>query len=147
ALNVSFTGGAVMGVGVAGLAVLGLGGLYIVLKQLFAPEASVNSDEMIRTIEVLTGFSLGAESIALFAGVGGGIYTTAADLGAELVGIVEAGTPEDDHRNPAPIADNVGDNVGDEAGMGAALFGSHVATVLATIVLGHQTTSIDQDGR
>ncbi len=146
ALNVSFTGGAVMGVGVAGLAVLGLGGLYIVLKQLFAPEASVNSDEMIRTIEVLTGFSLGAESIALFARVGGGIYTKAADVGADLVGKVEAGIPEDDPRNPATIADNVGDNVGDVAGMGADLFGSYVATVLATIVLGQQTTTIDQDG-
>ena len=111
ALNVSFTVGAVMGVGVAGLAVLGLGGLYIVLKQVFAPDATINSDEMIRTIEVLTGFSLGAESIALFARVGGGIYTKAADVGADLVGKVEAGIPEDDPRNPATIADNVGDNV------------------------------------
>ncbi len=143
ALNVSFTGGAVMGVGVAGLAVLGLGGLYIVLKQLFAPEASISSDEMIRTIEVLTGFSLGAESIALFARVGGGIYTKAADVGADLVGKVEAGIPEDDPRNPATIADNVGDNVGDVAGMGADLFGSYVATVLATIVLGQQTSIVD----
>ncbi len=140
ALNVSFTGGAVMGVGVAGLAVLGLGGLYIILKHFFAPEASIDSAEMIRTIEVLTGFSLGAESIALFARVGGGIYTKAADVGADLVGKVEAGIPEDDPRNPATIADNVGDNVGDVAGMGADLFGSYVATVLATIVLGQQTT-------
>jgi len=140
ALNVSFTGGAVMGLGVSGLAVLGLGGLYIVLKQYFAPGASVDSEEMIRTIEVLTGFSLGAESIALFARVGGGIYTKAADVGADLVGKVEAGIPEDDPRNPATIADNVGDNVGDVAGMGADLFGSYVATVLATIVLGQQTT-------
>ena len=139
ALNVSFTGGAVMGVGVAGLAVLGLGGLYIVLQQIFANGASVNSDEMLKTIEVLTGFSLGAESIALFARVGGGIYTKAADVGADLVGKVEAGIPEDDPRNPATIADNVGDNVGDVAGMGADLFGSYVATVLATIVLGQQT--------
>ena len=139
ALNVSFTGGAVMGVGVAGLAVLGLGGLYIVLKQIFAPDAGINSEEMVRTIEVLTGFSLGAESIALFARVGGGIYTKAADVGADLVGKVEAGIPEDDPRNPATIADNVGDNVGDVAGMGADLFGSYVATVLATIVLGQQT--------
>ena len=145
ALNVSFTGGAVMGVGVAGLAVLGLGGLYIVLKQIFAPGSAVNSDEMLRTIEVLTGFSLGAESIALFARVGGGIYTKAADVGADLVGKVEAGIPEDDPRNPATIADNVGDNVGDVAGMGADLFGSYVATVLATIVLGQQTTTIDPD--
>ncbi len=143
ALNVSFTGGAVMGLGVAGLAVMGLGGLYIILKQIFAPGAAVNSDEMFKTIEVLTGFSLGAESIALFARVGGGIYTKAADVGADLVGKVEAGIPEDDPRNPATIADNVGDNVGDVAGMGADLFGSYVATVLATIVLGQQTTVFD----
>ena len=146
ALNVSFTGGSVMGLGVAGLAVLGLGGLFIVLKMLFAPDAPVNSEEMIRTIEVLTGFSLGAESIALFARVGGGIYTKAADVGADLVGKVEAGIPEDDPRNPATIADNVGDNVGDVAGMGADLFGSYVATVLATIVLGQQTEVIGDDG-
>ncbi len=145
ALNVSFTGGAVMGVGVAGLAVLGLGGLYIVLKHFFAPDAPINSEEMVRTIEVLTGFSLGAESIALFARVGGGIYTKAADVGADLVGKVEAGIPEDDPRNPATIADNVGDNVGDVAGMGADLFGSYVATVLATIVLGQQTQVIGTD--
>ncbi len=138
ALNVSFGGGAVMGVGVAGMAVLGLGGLYILLKAYFAPGAALNSHEMIQTIEVLTGFSLGAESIALFARVGGGIYTKAADVGADLVGKVEAGIPEDDPRNPATIADNVGDNVGDVAGMGADLFGSYVATVLATIVLGQQ---------
>ena len=143
ALNVSFTGGAVMGVGVAGLAVLGLGGLYIVLKHFFAPGAEIDSNEMVKTIEVLTGFSLGAESIALFARVGGGIYTKAADVGADLVGKVEAGIPEDDPRNPATIADNVGDNVGDVAGMGADLFGSYVATVLATIVLGQQTTIVE----
>ncbi len=145
ALNVSFTGGAVMGVGVAGLAVMGLGGLYIVLKQIFAPDAAINSEEMFRTVEVLTGFSLGAESIALFARVGGGIYTKAADVGADLVGKVEAGIPEDDPRNPATIADNVGDNVGDVAGMGADLFGSYVATVLATIVLGQQTSVVSGD--
>ncbi len=145
ALNVSFTGGSVMGLGVAGLAVLGLGGLYIILKMIFAPDAPVNSEEMIRTVEVLTGFSLGAESIALFARVGGGIYTKAADVGADLVGKVEAGIPEDDPRNPATIADNVGDNVGDVAGMGADLFGSYVATVLATIVLGQQTSTISSD--
>lgn len=138
ALHVSFGGGAVMGVGVAGMAVLGLGGLYIILKYYFAPDATLNSAEMIKTIEVLTGFSLGAESIALFARVGGGIYTKAADVGADLVGKVEKGIPEDDPRNPATIADNVGDNVGDVAGMGADLFGSYVATVLATIVLGQQ---------
>jgi len=143
ALNVSFTGGAVMGVGVAGLAVFGLGGLYILLKQFFAPTAAINSEAMLQTIEVLTGFSLGAESIALFARVGGGIYTKAADVGADLVGKVEAGIPEDDPRNPATIADNVGDNVGDVAGMGADLFGSYVATVLATIVLGQQTQILE----
>ena len=141
ALNVSFTGGAVMGLGVSGLAVLGLGGLFLVLKQYFSPDGDV--DGMLRTIEVLTGFSLGAESIALFARVGGGIYTKAADVGADLVGKVEAGIPEDDPRNPATIADNVGDNVGDVAGMGADLFGSYVATVLATMVLGNEVTSAD----
>jgi K(+)-stimulated pyrophosphate-energized sodium pump len=140
ALNVSFTGGAVMGMGVAGLAVLGLGGLFIILIKIFAPEALATSHEVTKAIEVLTGFSLGAESIALFARVGGGIYTKAADVGADLVGKVEAGIPEDDPRNPATIADNVGDNVGDVAGMGADLFGSYVATVLATIVLGHEVT-------
>lgn len=146
ALNVSFTGGSVMGLGVAGLAVLGLGGLFIILKMIFAPDAPVDSVEMVRTIEVLTGFSLGAESIALFARVGGGIYTKAADVGADLVGKVEAGIPEDDPRNPATIADNVGDNVGDVAGMGADLFGSYVATVLATMVLGQETRSVDEFG-
>jgi K(+)-stimulated pyrophosphate-energized sodium pump len=140
ALEVSFTGGSVMGLGVAGLAVLGLGGLFIILRAVFANGAAVDSLEMERTIEVLTGFSLGAESIALFARVGGGIYTKAADVGADLVGKVEAGIPEDDPRNPATIADNVGDNVGDVAGMGADLFGSYVATVLATMVLGRETT-------
>ncbi|UEG49586.1 sodium-translocating pyrophosphatase [Ferruginibacter lapsinanis] len=142
ALNVSFTGGSVMGLGVAGLAVLGLGGLFIILKMVFAPNAAVSSHEMERTIEILTGFSLGAESIALFARVGGGIYTKAADVGADLVGKVEAGIPEDDPRNPATIADNVGDNVGDVAGMGADLFGSYVATVLATMVLGRETDAL-----
>lgn len=146
ALKVSFTGGSVMGLGVAGLAVLGLGGLFIILKMIFAPHASVDSLEMEKTIEVLTGFSLGAESIALFARVGGGIYTKAADVGADLVGKVEAGIPEDDPRNPATIADNVGDNVGDVAGMGADLFGSYVATVLATMVLGRETFSADRFG-
>jgi len=142
ALKVSFTGGSVMGLGVAGLAVLGLGGLFIILIRSFAPGAFANSIEVGRAIEVLTGFSLGAESIALFARVGGGIYTKAADVGADLVGKVEAGIPEDDPRNPATIADNVGDNVGDVAGMGADLFGSYVATVLATIVLGHEVTNV-----
>ncbi|HEU4551533.1 MAG TPA: sodium-translocating pyrophosphatase [Chitinophaga sp.] len=144
ALQVSFTGGSVMGMGVAGLAVLGLGSLFIILKAYFG--AAANTPEMIKTIEVLTGFSLGAESIALFARVGGGIYTKAADVGADLVGKVEAGIPEDDPRNPATIADNVGDNVGDVAGMGADLFGSYVATVLATMVLGAETQSVDNFG-
>jgi K(+)-stimulated pyrophosphate-energized sodium pump len=142
ALSISFGGGSVMGMGVAGLAVLGLGGLFVLLYTLFAP-VSVSSREMEQVIEVLTGFSLGAESIALFARVGGGIYTKAADVGADLVGKVEAGIPEDDPRNPATIADNVGDNVGDVAGMGADLFGSYVATVLATMVLGRETISAD----
>jgi K(+)-stimulated pyrophosphate-energized sodium pump len=143
ALKVSFTGGTVMGLGVAGLAVLGLGGLFIVLLSVFA-DLGVNT---IKTaIEVLTGFSLGAESIALFARVGGGIYTKAADVGADLVGKVEAGIPEDDVRNPATIADNVGDNVGDVAGMGADLFGSYVATILATMVLGQEIVVADNFG-
>ena len=144
ALSVSFTGGSVMGMGVAGLAVLGLGGVFIVLLQIFAPGAISTSHDVGRAIEILTGFSLGAESIALFARVGGGIYTKAADVGADLVGKVEAGIPEDDPRNPATIADNVGDNVGDVAGMGADLFGSYVATVLATIVLGHEVTDANR---
>ncbi len=139
ALKVSFTAGSVMGIGVAGLAILGLGSLFIVLYQVFVPEgAAINGLEVKRAIEVLAGFSLGAESIALFARVGGGIYTKAADVGADLVGKVEAGIPEDDVRNPATIADNVGDNVGDVAGMGADLFGSYVATILATMVLGQE---------
>ncbi|MCU7549163.1 sodium-translocating pyrophosphatase [Chitinophagaceae bacterium LB-8] len=146
ALQVSFTGGSVMGMGVAGLAVFGLGGLFIILYHIFAAGLPVNSPEMFKAIEVLTGFSLGAESIALFARVGGGIYTKAADVGADLVGKVEAGIPEDDPRNPATIADNVGDNVGDVAGMGADLFGSYVATVLATIVLGQETVANDAFG-
>jgi K(+)-stimulated pyrophosphate-energized sodium pump len=145
ALKVSFTGGAVMGMGVAGLAVLGLGSMFVLLYMSFVGDYTVGSAEythaLSKAIEVLTGFSLGAESIALFARVGGGIYTKAADVGADLVGKVEAGIPEDDPRNPATIADNVGDNVGDVAGMGADLFGSYVATVLATMVLGKETMS------
>ncbi len=140
ALKVSFTGGSVMGLGVSGLAVLGLGGLFLIIKHFFSPDG--DAEGMLRTIEILTGFSLGAESIALFARVGGGIYTKAADVGADLVGKVEAGIPEDDPRNPATIADNVGDNVGDVAGMGADLFGSYVATVLATMVLGQEVTGV-----
>ena len=145
ALSVSFTGGSVMGMGVAGLAVLGLGSLFIILYMTFVAQFPNGSEEyrlaLEKAIEILTGFSLGAESIALFARVGGGIYTKAADVGADLVGKVEAGIPEDDPRNPATIADNVGDNVGDVAGMGADLFGSYVATVLATMVLGRETTA------
>ncbi|MFL0685355.1 MAG: sodium-translocating pyrophosphatase [Algoriphagus aquaeductus] len=148
ALKVSFTGGSVMGLGVAGLAVLGLGALFIVFYQVYvvAVGAGVNGKEMETALEVLAGFSLGAESIALFARVGGGIYTKAADVGADLVGKVEAGIPEDDVRNPATIADNVGDNVGDVAGMGADLFGSYVATILATMVLGREIVSLDNFG-
>ena len=145
ALKVSFTGGTVMGLGVAGLAVFGLGGLFIVFLKIFNV-VNVDSDQMKTAIEVLTGFSLGAESIALFARVGGGIYTKAADVGADLVGKVEAGIPEDDVRNPATIADNVGDNVGDVAGMGADLFGSYVATILATMVLGQEIKVTDAFG-
>jgi len=139
ALKVSFTGGMVMGLGVAGLAVFGLSVIFIVLLQIFmGGEWSINGNEkMTMVLETLAGFSLGAESIALFARVGGGIYTKAADVGADLVGKIEAGIPEDDPRNPATIADNVGDNVGDVAGMGADLFGSYVATVLASMVLGN----------
>lgn len=148
ALKVSFTGGTVMGLGVAGLAVLGLGGLFLLFYNIYVVStgASVNGIEMEKAIEVLAGFSLGAESIALFARVGGGIYTKAADVGADLVGKVEAGIPEDDARNPATIADNVGDNVGDVAGMGADLFGSYVATILATMVLGREVVVTDNFG-
>jgi K(+)-stimulated pyrophosphate-energized sodium pump len=135
ALDVSFTGGSVMGLGVTGLAVLGLGSLLIVLLNFFGV-FGLHSGDLEKALEVLTGFSLGAESIALFARVGGGIYTKAADVGADLVGKVEAGIPEDDPRNPATIADNVGDNVGDVAGMGADLFGSFVSTIIGTVVLG-----------
>lgn len=148
ALKVSFTGGSVMGIGVAGLAVLGLGSLFILFYHIYVVKVggSVNGKEMEKALEVLAGFSLGAESIALFARVGGGIYTKAADVGADLVGKVEAGIPEDDVRNPATIADNVGDNVGDVAGMGADLFGSYVATILATMVLGREIVSTDNFG-
>ena len=149
ALNVSFTGGTVMGLGVAGLAVIGLGSLFIIFYTMYVKNvtgANINGDAMKKALEVLAGFSLGAESIALFARVGGGIYTKAADVGADLVGKVEAGIPEDDVRNPATIADNVGDNVGDVAGMGADLFGSYVATMLATMVLGREIVSHDNFG-
>ena len=137
ALKVSFGGGTVMGLGVAGLAVLGLTSFFILFYHLYMGGEWTNTGDMTMVLETLAGFSLGAESIALFARVGGGIYTKAADVGADLVGKVEAGIPEDDPRNPATIADNVGDNVGDVAGMGADLFGSYVATVLASMVLGN----------
>ncbi|WP_026978784.1 sodium-translocating pyrophosphatase [Flavobacterium tegetincola] len=147
ALKVSFGGGTVMGLGVAGLAVLGLTAFFIFFfnyfmngvwaDAMFGGVMRTPTELMTIVLETLAGFSLGAESIALFARVGGGIYTKAADVGADLVGKVEAGIPEDDPRNPATIADNVGDNVGDVAGMGADLFGSYVATVLAAMVLGN----------
>ena len=137
ALKVSFGGGTVMGLGVAGLAVFGLSLFFLLFLNMFVTGEGNFYNEMTIALEALAGFSLGAESIALFARVGGGIYTKAADVGADLVGKVEAGIPEDDPRNPATIADNVGDNVGDVAGMGADLFGSYVATVLASMVLGN----------
>jgi K(+)-stimulated pyrophosphate-energized sodium pump len=139
ALKVAFNGGTVMGLGVAGLAVLGLSVLFgfFFMHFMGGQMGTDGYEKMTQVLEVLTGFSVGAESIALFARVGGGIYTKAADVGADLVGKVEAGIPEDDPRNPATIADNVGDNVGDVAGMGADLFGSYVATVLASMVLGN----------
>ncbi|HEY0978914.1 MAG TPA: sodium-translocating pyrophosphatase [Flavobacteriales bacterium] len=145
-LKVSFNGGTVMGLGVAGLAVVGLSTLFIVFLGMYVTDGNANGEQMMQCLEVLAGFSLGAESIALFARVGGGIYTKAADVGADLVGKVEAGIPEDDARNPATIADNVGDNVGDVAGMGADLFGSYVATMLATMVLGREVVSQDSFG-
>jgi K(+)-stimulated pyrophosphate-energized sodium pump len=129
ALAVAFSGGSVMGMTVVGLALLGLGSLLFVYKGVF-------SGEMGTVLNVITGFSMGASSIALFARVGGGIYTKAADVGADLVGKVESGLPEDDPRNPAVIADNVGDNVGDVAGMGADLFESYVGAIVGTMVLG-----------
>ncbi|MDB4204454.1 sodium-translocating pyrophosphatase [Polaribacter sp.] len=137
ALKVSFGGGTVMGLGVAGLAVLGLTAFFIGFYYLFMGGEWTSTNDMTVVLEALAGFSLGAESIALFARVGGGIYTKAADVGADLAGKVQADIPEDDPRNPATIADNVGDNVGDVAGMGADLFGSYVATVLAAMVLGN----------
>ncbi|MEJ7643547.1 MAG: sodium-translocating pyrophosphatase [Chryseolinea sp.] len=136
---ISFTGGSVMGISVAALGVLGLTILFVVLQKFY----NTDGTHLHRVLEILTGFSLGAESIALFARVGGGIFTKAADVGADLVGKVEAGIPEDDPRNPAVIADNVGDNVGDVAGMGADLFGSYVSTILATMVLGATVTIRD----
>ncbi len=133
ALKVAFTGGSVMGMGVVGLGVLGLSILFIVFGHIFGLE---DQESTFKVINIVTGFSFGASSIALFARVGGGIYTKAADVGADLVGKVEAGIPEDHPLNPATIADNVGDNVGDVAGMGADLFESYVGSIVATMVLG-----------
>jgi K(+)-stimulated pyrophosphate-energized sodium pump len=134
ALKIAFNGGAVMGFSVVGLGVLGLSSLYIIYTSIF--ETGMAQSDLARVVTVLTGFSFGASSIALFARVGGGIYTKAADVGADLVGKVEAGIPEDDPRNPAVIADNVGDNVGDVAGMGADLFESYVGSIIGALVLG-----------
>ena len=134
ALEVAFSGGAVMGLGVVGLGILGLGGLFAYFSDYFG--AFEDKSALGTTLSVLTGFSFGASSIALFARVGGGIYTKAADVGADLVGKVEAGIPEDHPLNPATIADNVGDNVGDVAGMGADLFESYVGSIIGTMVLG-----------
>ena len=139
ALDVAFSGGAVMGMSVVGLAILGLGGLFLLYTNVLFPAGAAGTSEMSQmslSLSVVTGFSMGASSIALFARVGGGIYTKAADVGADLVGKVEAGLPEDDPRNPAVIADNVGDNVGDVAGMGADLFESYVGAIVGAMVLG-----------
>ncbi|MBB4080831.1 K(+)-stimulated pyrophosphate-energized sodium pump [Lewinella aquimaris] len=141
ALGVAFAGGSVMGLGVVGLGLLGLGSLFVLFQGMFVPEGTVAGTAeaqfaIVRVITVLTGFSFGASSIALFARVGGGIYTKAADVGADLVGKVEAGIPEDHPLNPATIADNVGDNVGDVAGMGADLFESYVGSIIGTMVIG-----------
>lgn len=133
ALEVAFAGGSVMGMGVVGLGVLGLSILLIIYAGMFGVDTQEN---LTRVLTILTGFSFGASSIALFARVGGGIYTKAADVGADLVGKVEAGIPEDHPLNPATIADNVGDNVGDVAGMGADLFESYVGSIIGTMVLG-----------
>lgn len=133
ALEVAFTGGSVMGMGVVGLGVLGLSGLFLLYSNVIFTGTEF---DIIKILNVLAGFSLGASSIALFARVGGGIYTKAADVGADLVGKVEAGIPEDHPLNPATIADNVGDNVGDVAGMGADLFESYVGSIVGTMVLG-----------
>ncbi|MFZ9503173.1 MAG: sodium-translocating pyrophosphatase [Cyclobacteriaceae bacterium] len=133
ALEIAFTGGSVMGMGVVGIGVLGLSSLFIIYGSMFGTESQENVNQV---ITIITGFSFGASSIALFARVGGGIYTKAADVGADLVGKVEAGIPEDHPLNPATIADNVGDNVGDVAGMGADLFESYVGSIVGTMVLG-----------
>ena len=141
ALEVAFAGGSVMGLGVVGLGVLGLSGLFAIYQGIWP-----GADNLGMVLNVLTGFSMGASSIALFARVGGGIYTKAADVGADLVGKVEAGIPEDHPLNPATIADNVGDNVGDVAGMGADLFESYVGSIIGTMVLGAFIITPDFNG-
>ncbi|MEL0651362.1 sodium-translocating pyrophosphatase [Algibacter sp. TI.3.09] len=141
ALEVAFAGGAVMGLGVVGLGILGLSGLFMIYQNLWP-----GAENLAMVLNVLSGFSLGASSIALFARVGGGIYTKAADVGADLVGKVEAGIPEDHPLNPATIADNVGDNVGDVAGMGADLFESYVGSIIGTMVLGAFILTPDFNG-
>ncbi len=141
ALEVAFAGGAVMGLGVVGLGILGLSGLFMLYQGMWP-----GAENLSMVLNVLSGFSLGASSIALFARVGGGIYTKAADVGADLVGKVEAGIPEDHPLNPATIADNVGDNVGDVAGMGADLFESYVGSIIGTMVLGAFILTPDFDG-
>ncbi|MCK5677153.1 MAG: sodium/proton-translocating pyrophosphatase, partial [Flavobacteriaceae bacterium] len=133
ALEVAFSGGAVMGIGVVSLGVIGLSTLFLFYSKLYGVD---DKNGLVTVLNIISGFSLGASSIALFARVGGGIYTKAADVGADLVGKVEAGIPEDHPLNPATIADNVGDNVGDVAGMGADLFESFVGSIIATMVLG-----------
>ncbi len=135
ALQVAFAGGSVMGLSVVGLALVGFGTLFIVYTKMY-PAALTDTNAMMLVLNILSGFSLGASSIALFARVGGGIYTKAADVGADLVGKVEAGIPEDHPLNPATIADNVGDNVGDVAGMGADLFESYIGAIIASMILG-----------
>ena len=141
ALEVAFAGGSVMGLGVVGLGVLGLSGLFAIYQGIWP-----GADNLGMVLNVLTGFSMGASSIALFARVGGGIYTKAADVGADLVGKVEAGIPEDHPLNPATIADNVGDNVGDVVGMGADLFESYVGSIIGTMVLGAFIITPDFNG-
>ena len=141
AMEVAFTGGSVMGLGVVGLGILGLSGLFMIYQMIWP-----GSENLTTVLNVLTGFSMGASSIALFARVGGGIYTKAADVGADLVGKVEAGIPEDHPLNPATIADNVGDNVGDVAGMGADLFESYVGSIIGTMVLGAFITTPEFGG-
>ncbi|HEY0674564.1 MAG TPA: sodium/proton-translocating pyrophosphatase, partial [Longimicrobiales bacterium] len=141
ALRTAFMGGAVMGLAVAALGLTGIGLWYFLYGA-----SAISGTDFVTFSEIISGYAMGASSIALFARVGGGIYTKAADVGADLVGKVEAGIPEDDPRNPATIADNVGDNVGDVAGMGADLFGSYVATILATMVLGQEIRVNDAFG-